>query len=180
LYYYYDEKSSAPNGVIELEGCEVVKDITRKKHCFQISHKTNPRSSRMYHIFAKNDLEMKDWVKVISAAIHGQKEEDTNSNLKNPHKNGECTSDSEDLVEEINHEADQPERCKDGSSDDSADIEILSQYEGLARQIIDKLLAQVEPHGSEASSWRLVKDEDVLISVKDGEGSFVMTLGGQN
>lgn len=70
LLYYFDGSSARrPKGVIDLTGCEVMRDMTRgKKHCFQVSHKKNMQQ-RIFLLHAKGDDDMKHWMRVINAAI---------------------------------------------------------------------------------------------------------------
>jgi uncharacterized membrane protein len=47
----------------------MMQDMTRgKKHCFQVSHKKNMQQ-RVFLLHAKEDEDMKQWMRVINAAI---------------------------------------------------------------------------------------------------------------
>eukprot|EP01089_Gocevia_fonbrunei_P003003 TRINITY_DN12863_c0_g1_i1.p1 TRINITY_DN12863_c0_g1~~TRINITY_DN12863_c0_g1_i1.p1 ORF type:complete len:146 (-),score=35.65 TRINITY_DN12863_c0_g1_i1:137-574(-) len=69
LFYYRSETADAPRGVINLDGCEIYKDLTKgKSNCFQISH---PKR-RSFYIFAKTVEEMAEWIKEINIVIKQQ------------------------------------------------------------------------------------------------------------
>ncbi|KAL6045847.1 Ras GTPase-activating protein 1 [Balamuthia mandrillaris] len=92
LFYYANAKASKPKGLIDLSGCEVLRDITRgKKNCFQITHPTN-QQKRTFLLHTKTEEDMRFWLKNINAAIqkgsaHNNEEEPEENRSKKEKKN---------------------------------------------------------------------------------------------
>ncbi|KAL6077081.1 Ras GTPase-activating protein 1 [Balamuthia mandrillaris] len=75
------QQASKPKGLIDLSGCEVLRDITRgKKNCFQITHPTN-QQKRTFLLHAKTEEDMRFWLKNINAAIQ---KGSANNNMEEP------------------------------------------------------------------------------------------------
>jgi len=68
LFYYSDPKAGDIKGVIELEGADVLRDVTRGKDlCFQISYPRRP-TKRRFLLYAENKRDLQLWLKALTHA----------------------------------------------------------------------------------------------------------------
>jgi len=137
LLYYFDGSSARrPKGVIDLTGCEVMRDMTRgKKHCFQVSHKKNMQQ-RIFLLHAKEDDDMKQWMRVINAAIDSTRpsgeaapSSPSSSPLRakaSPRQVGSSSSSPTPSDDEEGQEAARDtDKGKEATSDDEAAVAVL-------------------------------------------------------
>ncbi|KAL6071173.1 hypothetical protein QOT17_006412 [Balamuthia mandrillaris] len=90
--------------------------------------------------------------------------------MQRPPPMGSVKLGSKVIVDELN---------KDGQKVITDEQEI-AVYRNLRNYTVTKLLAQVEPHGSETAGWKLVKDERaILVSKKDCGDCFMTRVEGR-
>eukprot|EP01087_Luapelamoeba_hula_P023468 TRINITY_DN862_c1_g1_i4.p1 TRINITY_DN862_c1_g1~~TRINITY_DN862_c1_g1_i4.p1 ORF type:complete len:354 (+),score=53.52 TRINITY_DN862_c1_g1_i4:191-1252(+) len=94
MFYYDSPRADRPKGVIDLAGCEVLRDRTRgKNHCFQVSHK-NRADTRTFVFFSKNEEDMRSWLRELVRAA------DAAHTASTPHVKRQSRSQSQTMLKE--------------------------------------------------------------------------------
>eukprot|EP00005_Dracoamoeba_jomungandri_P002422 CAMPEP_0174250428 /NCGR_PEP_ID=MMETSP0439-20130205/601_1 /TAXON_ID=0 /ORGANISM="Stereomyxa ramosa, Strain Chinc5" /LENGTH=657 /DNA_ID=CAMNT_0015330493 /DNA_START=122 /DNA_END=2095 /DNA_ORIENTATION=- len=188
LFYFTSPTATAPQGVIDLMGCEAVRDVTRgKKHCFQI-YKMKKKNQRKYIMYAADESIMKEWIKEINYTCKTLPEmvqsENSQVETRDFTKRKKCyTFDSMERGYSGFEGAKRP-RSKTDVSDVKpktttplenrlsvgvgiAKSDISGEVEEMIKKASDGIFAQVEPFGEESHYWQVFKQQgEILVSKK--------------